>query len=756
MNLSNFLYTPLFRLLPTILLGLSFAISPVIPVQAASQGLERGGWGNRYFMYDGGFPYFIGFDLQQLVSDTGLDEPGDPGSGYRSRLDLMASYDINKVRIWLNTAWFGLNSPGVLYPWKIVGGKFDLNQWDNAYWDRLNDMVDYAATKNIIVEVSIFSVQGPLNYFKNDDNSKYAFRNINNVQGFGAPNGKGHFLPEFFNLNYTEGTQSLRVFQEAYLSKVILELGNKVNVYFELMNEAPARISKTNGTCTGLKWGDEYAPWANTMISYLKSMTTQIVNVHANGYMNSKCSTSVHDQASAKFWDEPHVDGMNFHFYTGDPNTVSNFLNSHQLKNKMLLNNEGGEYYDIDRTLGYPNFKLISNPDNLNKEIRHAWGHMTAGGYFTIYHGPVPQFEASSQVVVKALQFAQAMRHIVEKVPFQTMRPVRNDGTEYDNLVTQGPADDWQVLADEGEAYLVYFWNNASTTPVKITLPAGSYSYDWYDVRQYDKAAHGPSLGSGTIFESDLIPAPSTISWDQEAGLVLVMRRLASSIDVTVNSSSDDAEETASGSMKLGSPSLELVQGGSTQTVGLRFNNLLIPQGATIRNAYIQFVAGETTSIATNLNIAAEAVNNAQTFNSSNGNITSRYLTAATVSWSPAAWNSIGEAGLDQRTPNIASVVQEVIDRPDWVVGNSLALIINGSGKRVADSFNGNPSTAPKLHIEYSHSSGCIQSPYLGSPFIPGNTIEAEDFDTCGEGMAYHDSEPANQGGAYRPNEMVD
>ncbi len=40
-------------------------------------------------------------------------------------------------------------------------------------------------------------------------------------------------------------------------------------------------------------------------------------------------------------------------------------------------------------------------------------------------------------------------------------------------------------------------------------------------------------------------------------------------------------------------------------------------------------------------------------------------------------------------------------------------------------------------------------------PTIPG-TIEAENFDLGGEGLAYHDSEFLNQGGEYRPNEGVD
>ncbi len=46
-------------------------------------------------------------------------------------------------------------------------------------------------------------------------------------------------------------------------------------------------------------------------------------------------------------------------------------------------------------------------------------------------------------------------------------------------------------------------------------------------------------------------------------------------------------------------------------------------------------------------------------------------------------------------------------------------------------------------------------APFPG-PHVPATVIQAEDFDTGGEGVAYHDTEPANLGGAYRPSEGVD
>ncbi len=51
------------------------------------------------------------------------------------------------------------------------------------------------------------------------------------------------------------------------------------------------------------------------------------------------------------------------------------------------------------------------------------------------------------------------------------------------------------------------------------------------------------------------------------------------------------------------------------------------------------------------------------------------------------------------------------------------------------------------------------QSPYHGTPF-PVNespvTIQAEDYDLGGEGIAYRDIDAKNDGGQYRPTDGVD
>jgi len=128
----------------------------------------------------------------------------------------------------------------------------------------------------------------------------------------------------------------------------------------------------------------------------------------------------------------------------------------------------------------------------------------------------------------------------------------------------------------------------------------------------------------------------------------------------TISTSNDDAEEASNGNMNLNSTDLELVQENSTQTVGMVFRNLNIPQGANIIEAKLQFTTDETSSQTTNLIIRGEDINSASGFTSVNNNISNRTKTSAQTSWQVPSWNSVGQSGSAQRSPDIKSVVQEI------------------------------------------------------------------------------------------------
>jgi hypothetical protein len=48
-------------------------------------------------------------------------------------------------------------------------------------------------------------------------------------------------------------------------------------------------------------------------------------------------------------------------------------------------------------------------------------------------------------------------------------------------------------------------------------------------------------------------------------------------------------------------------------------------------------------------------------------------------------------------------VIQEIVDRTGWSSGNSLVVIITGSGNRIAESFDGDSgAAAPLLQVAYA------------------------------------------------------
>jgi hypothetical protein len=102
--------------------------------------------------------------------------------------------------------------------------------------------------------------------------------------------------------------------------------------------------------------------------------------------------------------------------------------------------------------------------------------------------------------------------------------------------------------------------------------------------------------------------------------------------------------------------------------------------------------------------IQAELAGNGVALRPVTNDLSSRTRTSASVSWSPEPWEVAGERSARQRTPDLAALIQEVVDRPDWHEGNALVLLISGSGgERGAWSYDGAARSlehAPRPYIE--------------------------------------------------------
>ncbi len=171
----------------------------------------------------------------------------------------------------------------------------------------------------------------------------------------------------------------------------------------------------------------------------------------------------------------------------------------------------------------------------------------------------------------------------------------------------------------------------------------------------------------------------------------------AGTVDVRVADISDDAEESG-GSVSTSINDLEL----GDKLCGIRFQNITVPHGSTITNAYIEFAVRTSTRGTTNLTIDGEASDDASRFSSNPGQkVSDRTLTtpAVAVTWdNVTAW----VAGEQHQSPNLSSIVQEIVGGPGWSSGNSMAFIIGGVGERIAKARQFDAGLAPLLHIEYT------------------------------------------------------
>ncbi|MBL3655605.1 CehA/McbA family metallohydrolase [Fulvivirga sediminis] len=220
------------------------------------------------------------------------------------------------------------------------------------------------------------------------------------------------------------------------------------------------------------------------------------------------------------------------------------------------------------------------------------------------------------------------------------------------------------------------------------------YEFEWNNVSIGNHFVTARAFDDRGLSKASLL---SKIKVKQEAQIQLTAQ---------ISSGKDDAEEGWSTVVYNNSSDLELVYDDwltGNQTIGLRFNQIGIPNGAEILNAYVQFTTDETSSESTQVTVKGEKSGSPQPFEGEN-RISTRAVTSAQVTWAIPAWNVVGESGDKQRTPDLSAVLQEIISLEDWRFNNSMALILNGKGKRIAESYEGDASGAAKLFVTYTNS----------------------------------------------------
>lgn len=139
----------------------------------------------------------------------------------------------------------------------------------------------------------------------------------------------------------------------------------------------------------------------------------------------------------------------------------------------------------------------------------------------------------------------------------------------------------------------------------------------------------------------------------------------------------------------------------TNSVLGLRFTGITVPPQAVIRYAQLEFYAPAETWIGLQFNIAAENVGDSPPF-TLEARPSQRLLTSAVVEhesnarWVEGEWHPLAE---------VSQAVQAVVRRADWASGNSLSLILTGTGtqwsRKFVASYDFDPQFAPRLVIYY-------------------------------------------------------
>ena len=179
----------------------------------------------------------------------------------------------------------------------------------------------------------------------------------------------------------------------------------------------------------------------------------------------------------------------------------------------------------------------------------------------------------------------------------------------------------------------------------------------------------------------------------------------------------DDAEQfqKRGDAVDLTSHYLELMRDktrGNHRFIALRWNNVPIPEGATIQKAHIYFRAAEGSAAGPRVKIMADASPFAFPFTRCRKDLQRRRRTPVTVRWQIGPW----QKGRQYATPNLAPIIQNLLDR-------------QGYGSRI-------PGQIPEIKTGSCgapwYATSCEK--FMGQ--IQGEVIRLEDY--RGQGMPHH------------------
>jgi len=410
---------------------------------------------------------------------------------YDAYLKFLKERGHNFIRLWRweqfqsQAAGGGFHLCMTPQPWARTGtgsakdGKprYDLTQFDQAFFDRLRQRVVAAGKEGIYVGVMLFDGWA-LHLSPAPDNVEgHPFHAANNVNGVSIQSIKDHQVLPL--------DPKVKAFQEAYIRKVVDVLHDQPNVLWEVANESSGggTVDKGFAKMLGLEdppdWGNS-TEWQYWVIDVVKQHERQ--KGYATHPMGMTMQFPVNDQTK-----------VNDPLYASRAEWISPGWDDEAFKNgghPMAPGAPPARWYDNPPS-GDGRKVVISDTDHFapgKGDALWAWksflrGHHTILMDFGLIGGVNPPDPSAAAPGVPSFASMEQARYAMGDTRRYAERM---------NLVAMAPRGELTstgfALANEDKEYLVLQPNESGET-FGVQLGAGTYSVEWYSVSSRETKA---------------------------------------------------------------------------------------------------------------------------------------------------------------------------------------------------------------------------------------------------------------------------
>jgi len=333
------------------------------------------------------------------------------------------------------------------------GNKFDLRKWDEAYFARLKDFMAQASKRGIVAEVNLFCP-----FYEEELWKASPMNAANNVNGAGTCS-----RTEVYTLKHDDLTDV----QEAVVRKIVQELKEFDNLYYEVCNEP--------------YFGGVTMEWQNHIIDAIVDAEKDLSVKHLISLNIANKTAKVKDP-------HPTVSIFNFH-YACPPDCVA-------------------ENYHLNKVIGENETGFRGKHDVYYRT--EAWDFIVAGGAiynnldysFTCRHprGTFLDYESPGGGSPELRRQLKILKDFIYSFEFIKMKPDNSviKGGDVTAPLSGSPAAAHvtaRALVESGRQYAIYI-NGGKQVALILELPPGSYKAEWLstktgDIKKIEHVDHG-------------------------------------------------------------------------------------------------------------------------------------------------------------------------------------------------------------------------------------------------------------------------